>query len=90
MTGSRISIKAVLLATGVGLSMAAFVGSQLAAAQSYSYTCPSDFTYDPTYGCVSQSHEDYGDYGVRLSVRNLWAAPWRAPRTGPRLRRWPR
>ena len=75
MTGSRISIKAVLLATGVGLSMAAFVGSQLAAAQSYSYTCPSDFTYDPTYGCVSQSHEDYGDYGVRLSVRNLWAAP---------------
>ena len=63
MTRSRLSTKAVLLATGIGLSMAAFVGSQPAAAQSYSYTCPSDFTYDPTYGCVSQSNEDYGDYG---------------------------
>ena len=63
MTRSRLSTKAVLLATGIGLSMAAFVGSQPAAAQSYSYTCPSDFTYDPTYGCVSQSQEDYGDYG---------------------------
>ena len=65
MTRSRLSTKAVLLATGIGLSMAAFVGSQPAAAQSYSYTCPSDFTYDPTYGCVSQSNEDYGDYGYR-------------------------
>jgi len=65
MTRSRLSTKAVLLATGIGLSMAAFVGSQPAAAQSYSYTCPSDFTYDPTYGCVSQSSEDYGDYGYR-------------------------
>jgi len=63
MTRSRLSTKAVLLATGIGLSMAAFVGSQPAAAQSYSDTCPSDFTYDPTYGCVSQSNDDYGYYG---------------------------
>ena len=63
MTRSRLSTKAVLLATGIGLSMAAFVGSQPAAAQSYSYTCPSDFTYDPAYGCVSQSNDDYGYYG---------------------------
>ena len=65
MTRSRLSTKAILLATGIGLSMAGFVGSQPAAAQSYSYTCPGDFAYDPTYGCVSQSNEDYGDYGYR-------------------------
>jgi len=65
MTRSRLSTKAILLATGIGLSMAGFVGSQPAAAQSYSYTCPGDFAYDPTYGCVSQSNDDYGDYGYR-------------------------
>ena len=75
MTRSRLSTKAVLLATGIGLSMAAFVGSQPAAAQSYSYTCPSDFTYDPTYGCVSQSNEDYGDYGYGYPYYGAYYAP---------------
>jgi hypothetical protein len=53
MTRSKLSTKVAVLAAGIGLSMAAFAGSQPAAAQSYSYTCPDDFTYDPTYGCVT-------------------------------------
>jgi hypothetical protein len=36
MTRSKFPTKVVLLATGIGLSVAAFAGSQPAAAQSYS------------------------------------------------------
>jgi hypothetical protein len=65
MTRSKFSIKAVLLAGGIGLSMAAFAGSQPAAAQSY--TCPVGTVYDPTYGCTSPDEAyapyDYGYYG---------------------------
>ena len=49
MTRSKFSTKAVLLAGGIGLSIAAFAGSQPAAAQSYSdeYTCRAGYVYDP-------------------------------------------
>jgi hypothetical protein len=51
------------LATSIGLSIAAIAGSQPAAAQSYSYTCPAGFVYDPTYGCTSLGGDDYGYHG---------------------------
>ena len=61
MTRSKFSPKVVLLATAIGLSVA-FVGSQPAAAQSY--TCPAGFAYDPSYGCtLGGDYGDYGDYG---------------------------
>ena len=65
MTRSKFSTKAVLLATGIGLSTAAFAGSQPAAAQSYSgeYACPAGTVYDPTYGCSVGGADDYGYYG---------------------------
>jgi hypothetical protein len=66
MTRSKFSTKVVLLATAIGLSTAAFAGSQPAAAQSYSdeYTCPAGTVYDPTYGCTNAGADDFGyDYG---------------------------
>ena len=60
MTRSKFSTKAVLLATAIGLSTAAFAGSQPAAAQSY--TCPGGLAYDPSYGCTLGG-DDYGYYG---------------------------
>ena len=69
MIRSRFSIKAALLASGIGLSLAGLAGSQPAAAQSYSgeYSCPAGYVYDPTYGCTlsSQAYEpdDFGYYG---------------------------
>ena len=67
MTRSKFSIKAVLLAGGIGLSMAAFAGSQPAAAQAY--TCPVGTVYNPTYGCTpgwgygyAPYASDYGNY----------------------------
>ena len=60
MTRSKFSTKAVLLAAGIGLSVAAFAGSQSAAAQSY--TCPTGLAYDPSYGCALGG-DDYGYYG---------------------------
>ena len=69
MTRSKLSTKILLLAGGIGLSMAAFAGSQPAAAQSYSdeYACPAGTVYDPTYGCTvaGDAYEpyDYGYYG---------------------------
>ena len=65
MTRSKLSTKVVLLASGIGLSLAAFAGSQPAAAQSYN--CPAGFVYDPTYGCTlageSYAPYNYGNYG---------------------------
>jgi len=58
MTRSKFSPKVVLLATAIGLSVA-FVGSQPAAAQSY--TCPAGLAYDPSYGFTLGG--DYGYYG---------------------------
>jgi hypothetical protein len=51
MTRSKFSTKALLLATGIGLSVAAFAGSQPAAAQAYS-GCPAGNLYQPPYGCT--------------------------------------
>src|SRR5215468_4824715 len=58
MIRSKLSAKLVLLATGVGLSVAALAGSQPAAAQAY--TCPVGSTYDPTHSCTV---DDFGYYG---------------------------
>ena len=60
MTRSKLSTKVVLLATSIGLSMAAFAGSQPAAAQSY---CPAGTVYDAAYGCTTAGADDFGDYG---------------------------
>jgi hypothetical protein len=60
MTRSKFSTKAVLLATAIGLSTAAFAGSQPAAAQSY--TCPDGLASDPIDGCTLGGG-DYGYYG---------------------------
>ena len=60
MIRSKFSIKAVLLAGGIGLSMAAFAGSLPAAAQSYA--CPAGTVYDPTYGCTSGWGYGYAPY----------------------------
>jgi hypothetical protein len=68
MTRSKFSIKAALLAGGIGLSMAGFAGSQPAAAQSYSdeYSCPAGSVYDLTYGCTlpGATYDTYGAYGA--------------------------
>ena len=77
MTRSKLSTKVVLLAGGIGLSIAAFAGSQPAAAQTY--TCPAGSAYDPTYGCTVGGVGDYGyyygdPYGAYGTVRR-WGAP---------------
>ena len=68
MTRSKFSIKAALLAGGIGLSMAGFAGSQPAAAQSYSdeYSCPAGSVYNLTYGCTlpGATYDTYGTYGT--------------------------
>src|SRR5260370_20443179 len=61
MTRSKLSTKAVVLATAIGLSTAAFAGSQPAAAQSY--TCPGGLAHDPAVGCSTLGGGDYGYYG---------------------------
>jgi hypothetical protein len=69
VTRSKLSTKVLLLAGGIGLSMATFAGSQPAAAQSFldQYECPIGSVYDPTYGCTvaGDAYEpyDYGYYG---------------------------
>jgi len=69
MNRGKLSTKVILLAGGIGLSMAAFAGSQPAAAQAYSdeSTCPAGTVYYPTYGCTlsGEAYEpyDYGYYG---------------------------
>ena len=72
MIRSKLSAKAILLATGIGLSAAAFTGSQPAAAQSY--TCPDGLVYDPAYGCTTlgsndQGYRDGGYYGYPTVLR---------------------
>ena len=65
MTRSTLSTKVVLLASGIGLSLAAFAGSQPAAAQSYSdtYNCPAGYVNYPTYGCLPGAAYEPYDYG---------------------------
>ena len=68
MTRSKFSIKAALLAGGIGLSMAGFAGLQPAAAQSYAdgYSCPAGYVYDATYGCTlpGEIYDAYSAYGT--------------------------
>ena len=54
MNRGKLSTKVILLAGSIGLSMAAFGGSQSAAAQAYSdeSNCPAGTVYYPTYGCT--------------------------------------
>ena len=66
MNRGKLSLKAIMLISGIGLAEAAFGGYQPAAAQSYSedYSCPAGFIYDPSYGCTLSGYasEPY-DYG---------------------------
>ena len=66
MNRGKLSTKVILLAGGIGLSMAAFSGSQPAAAQGYSdeSNCPAGTVDYPTYGCIQSgdAYEPY-DYG---------------------------
>ena len=68
MNRSKLSLKAIMLMSGIGLAAAALGGSQPAAAQSYSdnYSCPAGYVYDPDYGCTlpGYAYEPY-DYGIR-------------------------
>src|SRR5467141_3307949 len=56
MNRSKLSVKAILLASGIGLAVSSFVGTQPAAAQSYSDddSCPAGYVLDPSfgYGCT--------------------------------------
>jgi len=66
MNRSKLSLKAIMFMSGIGLAAAALGGSQPAAAQSYSddYSCPAGYVYDPDYGCTlpGYAYEPY-DYG---------------------------
>jgi len=66
MNRSKLSLKAIMLMSGIGLAAAALGGSRPAAAQSYSddYSCPAGYVYDPAYGCTvpGYAYEPY-DYG---------------------------
>src|SRR5258708_38548767 len=91
MTRSKLSTKVVLLATGIGLSTAAFAGSQPAAAQSFldEYECPIGSVYDPTYGCTlagdTYQPYDYGYYGYLPYGAYYGGAPPIGPRAWPWL-----
>ena len=61
MTRSKFSTKAIVLAAGIGLSTAAFAGSQPAAAQSY--TCPDGLASDPIDGCTLGGNAYSAGYG---------------------------
>jgi len=66
MNRSKLSLKAIMLMSGIGLAAAALGGSRPAAAQSYydDYSCPAGYVYDPDYGCTvpGYAYEPY-DYG---------------------------
>jgi hypothetical protein len=73
MTRSKLSTKVVLLAGGIGLSIAAFAGSLPAAAQEF--TCPGGYVYDPSYGCTVPDYRyaydyDYLPYGYYGGYRD--------------------
>ena len=86
MTRSKLSTKVLLMATGIGLSTAAFAGSRPVAAQNTvpAYyvalgACPAGTVYDPTYECSSAGWNEYGyyygdPYGAYGTIRH-WGAP---------------
>jgi hypothetical protein len=52
MNRSKLSLKVVLLAGGVGLAAAAALGGSQPAAAQYYNNCPAGEVYDPGYGCT--------------------------------------
>ena len=72
MTRSKFSTKAILLAGGIGLSIATSAGAQPAAAQS---DCPTGTVYGCTTGDVGYYGYYYGNpYGAYGTVRR-WGVP---------------
>ena len=69
MTRSKLSTKALLLAGGIGLSVAAFAASQPAAAQSYAdgYACPATLMTRMTMVITD------------TCPMRLWGLLWRSP-----------
>ena len=75
MNRSKLSLKAIMLMSSIGLAAVALGRSQPAAAQSYSddYSCSAGYVYDPSYGCTLPDYADdsydyryspyYGGYG---------------------------
>jgi hypothetical protein len=82
MTRSKLSTKVVLLASGIGLSLAAFAGSQPAAAQGYSdaYNCPAGYVNYPTYGCLPGAAYEPYDYGYGYGYGYPYGAYYGGPR----------
>ena len=68
MNRGKLSLKAIMLVSGIGFAAAALGGSQPAAAQSYSddYSCPAGFIYDPSYGCTLSGYA-YEPHDYRYS-----------------------
>jgi hypothetical protein len=63
MNRSKLSVKAILLASGIGLAAASFVGLQPAVAQSYDDSCPAGEVLDSFgYGCTLPGYA-YDPYG---------------------------
>jgi len=66
MNRSKLSLKAILLASGIGFAAASLVGPRPAAAQSYSDddSCPAGYVLDPSfgYGCTLPGYA-YVPYG---------------------------
>ena len=71
MNRSKLSLKAIIVMSGIGLAAAALSGSQPAAAQSYSddYSCPAGYVYDPAYGCTVPGYASE-PYDYRYSPYN--------------------
>jgi hypothetical protein len=83
MNRSKLSLKAIMLMSGIGLAAAPLGGSQPAAAQSYSddYSCPAGYVYDLDYGCTVPGYADEPyDYGYSTyngGFGSYYAGPYR-------------
>jgi hypothetical protein len=70
MNRSKLSVKALLLASGIGLAAVSFAGSRPAIAQDYSDddSCPSGYVLDPSfgYGCTLPGYA-YAPYSYGYS-----------------------
>ena len=76
MIRSKLSTKAVLLATGIWLSIATFAAAQPPAAQSYSPTgTVDDAGYGRTTGGVGYYGYYYGDPNGAYGTVRRWGAP---------------
>ena len=83
MNRGKLSLKAIILTSGIGLAAAALGGSHPAAAQSYSddYSCPAGYVYDPSYGCTLSGYAsepyDYGYSPYYGGYGSYYASPHR-------------